>query len=150
MSTFPYSFKSTIWDYLYACVYASVCTCVCVCTCAHTHDWGGVISGLCRGRQVFATTSLYFSNLIGLLLLLTPSGQFHPLPPCPLASCSSSYTLLVLKLAELPPIAGTFSWVHIPSAWNVPPRTLSLVHSPAHSGPGTANSLQGGSAWHNR
>ena len=115
-----------------------------VCVCAHAHVWEGSFSGFAEGGRYLRPSCLYFSDLIGLLLLLTPSGLLHPLPLCPLASFSSSHTLLVLKLAVLPPIAGTFSWVHIPTAWNVPLWTLSLVHSPAHSGPGKANSLQGG------
>ena len=137
--------------YMHVCMQVYARVCVCMCARAPIHMIGEeLFPGFAEGGRYLQPTSLYFSDLIGLLLLLTPLGLLHPLPPCPLASCSTSYILLVLKLAELPPIAGTFSWVHIPSAWNVPPWTLSLVHSPAHSGPGTANSLQGGSAWHNR
>ena len=94
MSTFPYSFKSTVWDYLYACVYASVCTCVCVCVCArtHTHDWG-VISGLCRGRQVFATN---------LSLLFWPDwAPASPDPVGPVSPPPSVSTCLLLLLLYL-------------------------------------------------
>ena len=80
-----------------------------VCVCAHAHVWEGSFSGFAEGGRYLRPSCLYFSDLIGLLLLLTPSGLLHPLPLCPLASFSSSHTLLVLKLAVLPPIAGTFS-----------------------------------------
>lgn len=106
---------------------------VCVCVCAPMHMFGeGPFSGFAEGGRYLWPSCLYFSDLIGLLLLLTPSGLLHPFPLCPLASSSSSYTLLVLKLAVLPPIAGTFSWVHIPTAWNVPPWfTHLLIQIPA-------------------
>ena len=72
-------------------VYARVC--VCVCTHAHTHDWGRVISGLCRGRQVYATN---------LSLLFWP--DWAPASPDPIGPASpppSMSTCLLLFLLHL-------------------------------------------------
>ena len=94
---------------MHVCMQAYARVCVCVCVHAPIHMIGESFPGFAEGGRYLQPTSLYFSDLTELLLLLTQLGLFRPLPPCPLASCSCSYTLLVLKLAELPPIAGTFS-----------------------------------------
>lgn len=144
MSTFPYSFKSTVWDYLYACVYASVCTCVCVCT--HTHDWSFRAlqrkAGICN--QPLSTFLTWLSSCFSWpswACFQAPSLHVH-LPPALHPTpcwCSSLLDFLPLQAHSL----GCTFLLHGMCLYK-----LELGSSPAHSGPGTANSLQGGSAWH--
>lgn len=106
MSTFPYSFKSTIWDYFYACVYASVCTCVSVCVHARPYTWLGKSyfralqreAGICN--QPLSTFLTWLGSCFSWphWACFTPSLHVHLPPALPPTSCWCSNLLNFLPL----------------------------------------------------
>ena len=103
MSTVPYSFKSTIWDYLYACVYASVCTCVCVCVPTHMFGKGHFQAlqreaGICD--QAVSTFPIWLGSCFSWphRACFTPSLCVHLPPPLPPTPCWCSNLLYFLPL----------------------------------------------------
>ena len=103
MSTVPYSFKSTIWDYLYACVYASVCTCVCVCVPMHMFGKGHFQAlqreaGICD--QAVSTFPIWLGSCFSWphRACFTPSLCVHLPPSLPPTPCWCSNLLYFLPL----------------------------------------------------